>query len=103
MRTRSIVQSWTIYPFGCVEILLQKQILDDADNVISATPHRTAMNPDTDIDAQGQAVFAHLEAMGFPIEGDGWAQMKAQALAAREHPDAQAWLAAKAARIAGEN
>lgn len=92
MRLRAIVQSWTVYPFGCVEILMQKQVLNDEDAVVFQSPHRTSINPDTDIDLQESAVRAHLAAMSFPLEGDGWAQMKQQALLARENPEAQEWL-----------
>lgn len=96
MRSRAIVQSWTVYPFGCVEVLMQKQILGDNDVVLSSHPHRTSLNPDTDIDAQEAAVKASIAALGFgELEGDGWAQMKAQALAVRDTPEAKAWLAEK--------
>jgi len=95
MKTRTIVDSWTTHSFGCIEVRMQKQLLGDDDSIISSNPHRTAIDPDTDIDAQGAAIQAHLSKMGFPLDVVGWERVKQYALDVRKTPEAQAWIKAK--------
>lgn len=104
MKTQISVNQIEITEIGHIQVRLSKEICDDAGNVIGyAEPrwHRTAIEIGGDVDAQMQAVNAHLETMGFPaVSAEDISQIAAHSVVAWTPTKVAAWNAAKAADIA---
>lgn len=52
-------------PLGVLQLRILKQVVDDDGNVAFDGYHRTTIPPDTDAEAQMEAVNSHLTKMGY--------------------------------------
>lgn len=97
----------TLYGDGTIGVQWLKQMHDENGQLLFSEPHRTAVAPDGDIDTQLDAVFAHLDVLGYPCGGEGQTRMRALAYkidaAAREDTEIEATRAASASAPADED
>ena len=66
LEKRTILDQIEITRNGTVQIRWAKEIVDGA-QLVTSDYHRTAVPPGRDIDAQIDAVSAHLGTMGWPV------------------------------------
>lgn len=65
METRTVIANIDVNPrTGVVNVRFLKQVLN-GDSVVFSEPHLTEFRPGMNVDAQMEAVNAHLQAMGY--------------------------------------
>lgn len=100
---KTVIEQIEIKPeTGFVFIRMQKRLMD-GDRIIGSEYHRTALEPDSDVDVQAKAVNDHLVLLGEePVPLEEWDAVKACAKIARTPAIMKAWNKQKEARLAEE-
>ena len=66
MHRTVILNQVTLCADGSIALQMLKQVINDDGTVFASEPHRTALDPDTEVSGQMSAVNAHPAAMGWP-------------------------------------